>query len=398
MILLLVVASLSLALPRAGLADAGDGTIVLVGDVLPFNKRSIWRRIAEHAPELVIIAAASERPKLYGDYARRALERNGAYGEILPIALNAAEFGTDHRFATSDPDLIEMVRDTDGVFFVGGAPQRLARLLIRADGSPTPMGAAVADAHARGALVVGGIAGSVVLSTGIDELEALANGRVPPAALHRGLGLIDEEWFVDQHAFSAGRLAEMLVAMREVGAARGLGIGANTAAEVRAGKVEVIGDEGVLVIDLSDASSGAGPGTAFRLAGARISYLERGDRLDMSTLAVTPAADKLDGFEIEQAAGVMQPSVEEHRVVENLSARGGLQRLLREALDGAGREAFGVLFPDGQGGEQRGFRFRFHSAPGTAGWLSVDSGSERYTIANLGLDVDVPRRDELSAP
>ena len=67
---------------------------------------------------------------------------------------------------------------------------------------------------------------------------------------------------------------------------RGLAIGADTAAIVRGGQVEVIGDEGVLVLDLSDASSG--PGSGFRLAGGRISYLERGDHLDMATLVVTP--------------------------------------------------------------------------------------------------------------
>ena len=369
---------------------------MLVGDVLPFNKRSIWRRIAEHAPELVVIAAASERPALYGDYARRALERNGAYAELLPIALDPADFGTDHRLVTSDPELVERVRDSDGIFFVGGAPQRLATVLIRSDGSPTPMGAAVADAHAAGTVVVGGIAGSIVLSTGIDELEALAIGRVPPDALRPGLGLIDSEWFVDQHAFTPGRFAEILVAMRQMGAVRGLAIGANTAAIVRGGQVEVIGDEGVLVLDLSDASSG--PGSGFRLAGGRISYLERGDHLDMATLAVTPAADKLDGFEIEPP-GRITPSFEvKHRVVEHLSTRGGLQRLLREALDGEGREAFGVALPEDVDRGQRGFRFRFHSTSGTAGWLSVDTGSERYTIENLGLDVDVVRREELPVP
>ena len=395
-ILLVAGATLALSWPHPGLSDTRSGSVVLVGDVLPFNKRSIWRRIVEHAPELVVIAAASERPALYGDYARRALERNGAYAELLPVALDPADFGTDHRLATSNPELVERVRDSDGIFFVGGAPQRLARVLNRSDGSPTPMGAAVAEAHAAGTVIVGGVAGSIVLSTGIDEQEALATGRVPTAALHPGLGLIDGAWFIDQHAFTPGRFAEILVAMRQIGAARGLAIGANTAAIVRGGQVEILGDEGVLVIDLSGASSESGSG--FRLAGGRISYLERGDRFDMSTLDVTPAADKLDGFEIEAPAEVTPSSKVKHRVVEDLSTPGGLQRLLREALDGAGREAFGVALPDDGDGRQPGFRFRFHSASGTAGWLSVESGGERYTIENLGLDVDVVRRDELPLP
>ena len=317
--MLLVVTSLSAAWPPPGLSQTLAGTVILVGDVLPFNQRNVWRRITEQAPELVVIAAASERPKLYGGYARRALERNGAYAEVLPVALDAAEFGIDHRNATSDSALAEMVREADGVFFVGGAPQRLASVLIHADGSPTPLGNVVADAHAWGGVVVGGIAGSVALSTGVDAFEALASGRVPSTALHRGLGLI-------------------------------------------------------------------------------VSYLESGDRLDMSSLAVTPSAAKEAGFEIEPVSHATQTSGEERPVVEDLSARGGLQRLLREALDGARREAFGVAFPEGAAGDQRGFRFRFHSMPGTAGWLSVDSGAERYTVVNLGLEVAIVRRDEVPAP
>ena len=319
-ILLVAATAVSLAWPHPGLSAAGKGAVVLVGDVLPFNKRGIWRRIAEQAPELVVIAAASERPALYGDYARRALERNGAYAELLPVALDHADFGTDHRLATRDPALVERVREADGIFFVGGAPQRLAWVLMRPDGAPTPMGAAVADAHAAGAVVAGGIAGSTVLSTGIDALEALATGRVPPAALHPGLGLVDGAWFVDQHAFTPGRFAEILVAMRQLGAVRGLAVGANTAAIVRGGQVEVLGDEGVLVFDLSGAGSESGSG--FRLSGGRIGYLESGDRLDMTTLVVTPAADKLDGFEIEAPAAVTPSSAAQHRVVEDLSTPG----------------------------------------------------------------------------
>ena len=396
--MLLVVAGLSAAWPSPGLSETPAGTVVLVGDVLRFNQRNVWSRITEQAPELVVIAAASERPKLYGGYARRALERHGAYAEVLPVALDAAEFGIDHRHATSDSALTEMVREADGVFFVGGAPQRLASVLIRADGSPTPLGNAVADVHAAGGVVVGGIAGSVALSTGVDAFGALASGRVPSTALHRGLGLIDRDWFIDQHAFSAGRLAEILVAMRQLGLTRGLGIGANTAAVVRAGRVEVIGDEGVLAIDLSGAGSDTGSQAGFRLAGARISYLESGDRLDMSSLAVTPSAAKQEGFEIEPVLDVTQTSEEERPVVEDLSARGGLLRLMREALDGARREAFAIAFPQGAGSEQQGFRFRFHSVPETAGWLSVDSGVERYTIVNLGIEVAIVRRDEAPAP
>ena len=157
--LLLIIAGLGLGWPRPGVAETSPGAVILVGDVLPFNQRNVWNRIVEHAPELVIVAAASDRPKLYGEFARRALERHGAFAELLPVAVDAAEFGIDPRRAGEDPALVEQVRDAAGVFFVGGAPQRLAGALFRADGTQTPLASAIVDLHAEGGAVVGGAGG-----------------------------------------------------------------------------------------------------------------------------------------------------------------------------------------------------------------------------------------------
>ena len=275
------------------------------------------------------------------------------------------------------------------MFFVGGAPQRLARVLFRADGSPTPLASAIIDVHAGGGAVVGGIPGPAGLSTGVDALEALANGRVSPGQLFRGLGLVAEGWFVDQHVFSPGRLVEMLVAMHQLGIPRGLGVGTETSAVIEDGRVEVVGDGGVLLIDLSHSLAAPNPANGFQLTGARLSYLEHGDRFDMSTLEVTPAAAKLDGFELESGNEASQSTEHDRPAAGDLLAVGELLRLLREAIDGPGPEALGFAFPDGEGDERRGFRFRFHSLDDTRGWLSVHSGADRYTIVNIGLDISV---------
>ena len=422
LLLLLVIASLWTGWPRTGVSEARSGTLILVGGVLRFNQRNVWNRITERAADLVVIAAASDRPKLYGDFARRALQRHGAFAEVLPLAVDSAEFGIDQRRATSDPALVEKVREAGGVFFVGGAPQRLAKVLFRADGSPTPMGKAVVEEYATGGVIVGGIPGSVGLSTGLDALGVLARGRVSPAQLHRGLGLATNGWFVDQQAFTTGRLAEILVAMRQLDFTHGLGIGANTAAVVEEGQVEVVGDEGVLLIDLSGSRSAAGSAGEFSLAGARLSYLEHGDSFDMATLEIRPAAVKLDGFEIVPDEEGRQPSGPARSVAGDLFAEGRLLHMLREVLDGSGHEASGLVWnktvprpsavPAGgrprqrsplavsedAGSDGRGFRFRFHSVAETFGWLSVDSGMDRYTILNVGLDISAVRRKDIPDP
>ena len=400
-VLLLAVASLSSGWPVAGAAqtETRPGTLVLVGDILRLDQRNVWSRITGNAAELAIIAAANDRPKLYGEFARRALERHGAFAELLPVAVDPAEFGLDHRRAVADGTLVDRVREASGIFFVGGAPQRLAEALFHTDGSPTPMARAVIEAHETGGVVVGGIAGSVGLSTGLDALEVLARGRVSPAHLHPGLGLVADGWLVDQHAFGAGRFAEILVAMRQLGMTRGLGIGADTAAVVSDGQVEVVGDEGVLLFDLSGSRTTDGPAAGFRLAGARLSYLEHGDRFDMATLEVSPAAGKLDGFEIEPGAARLRSSAgTPPPVVDDPFGRGRLLHLLREALDGSGHEAVGFAFREGAEGDGQAFRFRFHAVAETVGWLSVDSGPERYTIVNVGLDVSPVDRKDLPDP
>ena len=397
-VLFLVVASLWCGWPRAGITEARSGTLILVGDVLRFNQRNVWIRITENAADLVIIAAASDRPKLYGEFARRALQRHGAFAELLPLAVDSAEFGVDYRRAVTDRALVEKVREASGVFFVGGAPQRLARVLVRADGSPTPLGRAVAEVHAAGGVIVGGIPGSIGLFTGVDALEVLSGGRVSPAQLYRGLDLVSNGWFVDQHAFSPGRLAEILVAMLQLDIAYGMGIGTNTSAVIDGEEMEVIGDEGVLLIDLAGHRTASSSADRFRLAGVRLSYLEHGDRFDMSTLEVRPAAAKLDGFEIEFDEETRRGQEHESPVVVDLLEKGQLPRLLREALDGSRREAIGFVFPESAGDDERGFRFRFHSVDETAGWLSVDSGMDRYTIVNIGLEVSVVRRGDLPEP
>lgn len=395
-VLLAILLSLWSGWPRLGVSESAPGTVVLIGDVLRFNQSNVWNRITERAAELAIVAAASDRPKLYGEFARRALQRHGAFAELLPLAVDAAEFGIDHGRAVADPALVDKVRDASGVFFVGGAPQRLARVLFRADGSPTPLGRAVAELHAAGGVVVGGLPGSAGLSTGVDAMEALASGSVSSAQIHRGLALLSKEWFVDQHVFSPGRLAEILVSMRQLGTAYGIGIGTDTSAVIEGSGLEVVGDGGVLLVDLSASRAGSGSPDGFRLAGARLSYLEHGDRLDMSTLDVTPTAGKLDGFEIEFGGESDQPAEQDPPVAVDFFARGQLLRLMREAVDGARGEAFGYAFPEGAGAEDRGFRFRFHSMPGTMGWLSVESGMERYTIVNVGLEIAPVGREDAS--
>lgn len=375
--------------PRALGAESSQGTVILVGDVLRYNHPQIWQRVCDianqHLSDLVVVAAASDRPKLYGDFARRALARYGVFADVAPLALDRDEFGIPFQRAVGDPELVGKVLAANGVFFVGGAPQQLARVLFDADGMPTPMAEAIARVHADGGLVVGGIPGAVGVRTGFDALDALERGRFDDQDIYKGLGLVAEGWYVDQHFFTAGRFAEVLVAMHQLGLPYALGVGVDTAVVIEGGRAEVVGDGGVIVVDLSEASVGEHAADGFRLNDIRLSYLDDGDVLDMTTRNVIPSAEKTAGFELRPNEAPDARPAKQTLVVEDMFARGRLAYLLRQALDGGSNHAVGLAL--GHRANGRGFRFHFRTGPDSVGWLSMASGTERFTILDIRLDV-----------
>ncbi len=77
--------------------------------------------------------------------------------------------------------------------------------------------------------------------------------------------------------------------MQSQGLKYGIGVDENTALIVTGGShVEVLGDRGAVVMDLSQASVDQNI-KQFNLKNCRLSYLDSGDEFDLTTLAVTPA-------------------------------------------------------------------------------------------------------------
>ena len=75
----------------------------------------------------------------------------------------------------------------------------------------------------------------------------------------------------------------MIPLMMSKGYQIGLGVDENTAAVIRGDEVEIIGDRGALVVDLSAATNKPELG-AFNVTGARLSYLEHGRPLPPACL------------------------------------------------------------------------------------------------------------------
>lgn len=386
---LLLVIALGMASASPLVAKAEPGPLILIGDVLRHNQYDIWKRVSDLAEgglaDFVVLSAANPRPELYGGFAVRALQRYGAFVELMPIEVETDESGIEIRRAANDPVKIERLRDANAVFFVGGAPQRLASVLFNTDRSITPLAEAIRELHANGGLIIGGIPAQVGVSTDIDSFEALRQGRYADQDFYQGLGLLGDDWYVDQHFFKAGRFAQTLIAMNQLNKTYALGIGANTAAIIIGNQLEVVGDGGVMFVDLSNATSTI-DNNGFSIKGVRLSYLDQGDRLDMVSRQVTAHALKLEEFEVSPKATVKQVRNQKF-VIEDVFSRGSLLKLIVTALEGEQDQVEGIAMSTETGQQEGGFVFRFYTAPDSIGWVSYLLGDERWTVLNIYLDI-----------
>lgn len=389
MTVILLAISLTMGGVSVVVAEVKPGPLILIGDVLRHNQDAIWKRIYELSggdmADIVVLATANPRPKLYGGFAVRALQRYGVFVDLVPVAIEREEFGVEMQQAVYDSAIVSRVGDANAVFFVGGAPQRLASALYNTDGSATPLADAIRDLHANGGAIVGGVPANIGVTTDIDGFDALSKGGFTKQDFYQGFGFLDDNWYIDQHFFNAGQFANSLVAMNQLKKIYALGIGSNTAAIINANQLEVVGDSGVMLVDLSQASSVAGS-NGFSLQRARLSYLDQGDRLDMNTLNVTPHSYKLDEFEVEPGNN-SKPGRDEKFVITDIFSKGTLLRLMIEALEGGQEQVEGIALNRVSGQHSAGFVFRFYNGSDSIGWLSTMFGGQRWTVLNIYLDI-----------
>ena len=208
--------------------------------------------------------------------------------------------------------------------------------------------------------------------------------------IDRGLGFLDDEWFVDQHCLVRGRFARTLVAMHDQGFKYGIGVDENSAVIVKNGKdLTVIGYKGALVMDLTRAEHDPAQ-QRFNLKNVRLTYLDRGDRFDLKTLQVTPSDEKLDDQKIDPTSPDFQPDLKRplffNDVLGNMTVV-DLMGQLRESLHG---EAIGLAFDGAQARKQAvdGFEFKFTRDGESVAWYTELFGGDDYTVLNIRLDIN----------
>lgn len=376
-------------------SKAVQGSLVIMGGAIHPDTEDIWRKIVALAggngASIAVIAAAAGNPEASAQRTIEILSRYGAEPFFVPAAPRLAN--RDFRKDAEDAEIAARVGKAGGVFFNGGDQSRITQTLVRADGSATALLRSITEVHARGGVLAGTSAGAAIMSRTMfyeppDVLRVLQAGLKPGRDIAPGLGFIGEGVFVDQHVLARGRFARMLPAMIAAKVSLGIGVDENTAVLVDAKRqMEVLGASGVIVVDTSKATTDA-LNVAFNMKGARVTYLERGDRFDLSTKALALSPFKAAGSVLNHLDATFKPEFDEPRWYADVLGKNMLIEVLANLVDNTSERVIGLALPSPAHNDRRvGFEFTFRKGIDTRGFLRLEKGRAHYSVRDVELDV-----------
>ncbi|HSI58789.1 MAG TPA: cyanophycinase [Ideonella sp.] len=376
------------------------GYAVVIGGALNGDNDEVWGRMVELAggrgARFVVFATASDNPEQSGRRVVDLLQRRGAVAEHVPVAPQLK--WVDLNKAVRDESLLDTVRAAQGIFFAGGSQDRIVDTL-NPGGEPTPMLDAIWEVYRRGGVVAGTSAGAAIMSTVMfrDALSVIGvmKGQLRDGKeVDRGLGFVGPGLFIDQHFLKRGRFGRMIPLMLAKGYKLGLGVDENSAAIVHGDEVEIIGGKGAMLVDLGEVKTDPKV-PVLNLTGARLSYLDRGDRLQLSTRAVTPSNRKLKGEKLDPNGAGYKPEFNTQPFYVDMLGDSVISNAMAFLIDSSQQEVRGLSFdpkaPPADPLADLGFSFRLYKGAGSLGWYSDVQGADEYTVANLYLDISPVR-------
>jgi cyanophycinase len=276
-----VLAALCFAAPDSGAGERPNGHLVLNGG--GGKPAEVMETFVELAggPEarIVVFPTASGEPDT-GEYYRDLFAGYGCRNVVV-VEVRSTE-------DASDPDIVEIVRKADGIFFSGGDQRRITEAILG-----TPVEQAVGEAFSGGAVVGGTSAGTACQSgrmiTGDGDFTVITADNVE---LWPGLGLF-KGVIVDQHFVARQRQNRLMSVVLEHPESIGVGVDEATAVWVRPdGTFKVLGEGQVIVFDASrSAISRKDRGDGHELLGVHgmvTHILLPGDEFDVVQRTVKP--------------------------------------------------------------------------------------------------------------
>jgi cyanophycinase len=375
-----------------------QGITVAIGGALQDDNVAVWSRLVELAggagSRFTVFGTASSNPALSAARIVATLQRHGAVAQAVDVtpALPDDDIST----ALAERRAVDAVRSSRGVFFSGGDQARLIDNL-RPGGQPTPLLLAVQEVWNAGGVVAGTSAGAAVMSRRVfrdaPDVLAVMKGRLREGReVDTGFGLLPDGIVVDQHSMNRGRIARQLPMLQSEGLPLGIGVSEDSAVVVRGQQAEVIGSRGALFVDIGAATTDVTLG-AFNLRGARLHWLEAGDRYDIANGLVQPSQRKLTATRQTAIVRAPDPGAPPRTaaVFTDILDDGAIVRAMTRRLDSYGGDVLGLSFavlprrddPD----PDLGFEWRLHADASTYGHRVRDGA----TLVDLLLDVSPVR-------
>lgn len=261
--------------------DLGGPLIIIGGHEDKSGDRTILREVARRLSggRLVIATVASHEPEGYFDTYRKAFRDLGV-GELV-------ELYVEERNESHDNSVLAVLDGAAGVFFTGGD-----QLRITSQVGDTPIERRIRDLHVRGGLIAGTSAGASAMSeTMLVKGPSEESYRIGEVHMAPGLGFL-RDVIIDQHFAERGRFGRLLGAVAHNPRLMGLGIDENTAAVVEQGKMTVLGEGAVYVIDGETAThsniSEGGADDALSMFDVTLHVLSKDDVLDIAERRPSP--------------------------------------------------------------------------------------------------------------
>lgn len=228
---------------------------------------------------IVVISTASSLGDAATDLYRHIFTRLGVS--------NITGLRPETRDEANDAKSVAALEGATGIFMTGGNQLRLSSVI-----GGTKLGAAMLDAHGRGAVVAGTSAGASAVAT---HMMAFGSSGATPkhrmAHVSVGLGLLVNV-VVDQHFEQRTRLGRLLGVVAQSPSLIGLGLDEDTAAIIDGHDVlEVLGRGAVTIVDGADVITDAYQVTGHKpmmVSNVRLHSLPSGYRFDLRGRRVLP--------------------------------------------------------------------------------------------------------------
>ncbi len=269
------------------------GPLALIGGRFEADNEALFEALKPLCKgRIAVLSMASGYPLEVGQELVDDFQHYGFEAELIPI------FWENRQTAAFDPELTARLADFGSFFFSGGDQTRIVETLVQ-DSQETPALLEIRAAHARGGLMAGTSAGAAIMSgpmilsgTSLNALSAGVDAAVPAEEdafrLGRGLGFF--EWgLVDQHFLQRGRIGRLLAGARALQQTMAFGIDENSALLVEGNRGRVVGETGVVVLDLRKARYDH---DGYDMSNVVMSYLDDGDAIDLARGKPLPAGDK----------------------------------------------------------------------------------------------------------